>query len=161
MINRMDAAQPATEERKGEEEELTEEQQQAKQAKLERWRHLAKKRTEILEQCLDKLTNDPKIKETMMRPVVNTRDRKVMAASESFFHFIVDEMPRDLTRRLIEKSTRRKNAHKNIAEFLETASNAERIYSEMLEAQERSKYATTYKMKQDGLKNVERDQAAN
>ena len=57
-----------------------------------------------------------------------------MSASESFFHFIVDEMPKDLTRRLIEKSTRRKNAHKNIAEFLETASNAERIYSEMLEA---------------------------
>ena len=92
-----------------------------------------------------------------MRPVASTRDRKVMSSSESFFHFIVDEMPKDLTRRLIEKSTRRKNAHKNIAEFLETASNAERIYSEMLEAQERSKYATTFKMKQEGLKQVERE----
>ena len=92
-----------------------------------------------------------------MRPVVNTRDHKVMSASESFFHFIVDEMPKDLTRRLIEKSTRRKNAHKNISEFLETATNAESIYSEMLEAQERSKYATTYKMKQESLKLAERE----
>ena len=96
-----------------------------------------------------------------MRPVINTRDRKVMSASESFYHFIVDDMPKDLTRRLIEKSTRRKNAHKNIAEFLETATNAERIYSEMLEAQERSKYATTHKMKQEGPKLVEREQASN
>ena len=95
---------------------------------------MARQRTEILDQCLDKLTNDSRIKEHLMRPVVSTRDRKVMSSSESFFHFIVDDMPKDLTRRLIERSTRRKNAHKNIAEFLETASNAERIYSEMLEA---------------------------
>ena len=122
---------------------------------------MARQRTEILDQCLDKLTNDSRIKEHLMRPVVSTRDRKVMSSSESFFHFIVDDMPKDLTRRLIERSTRRKNAHKNIAEFLDTASNADRLYSEMLEAQERSKYATTYKMKQEGLKLVERESATN
>ena len=42
MINRSEAAQPSTEERKGGEEELPEEEVQAKLEKQQRWRQLAK-----------------------------------------------------------------------------------------------------------------------
>lgn len=66
-----------------------------------------------------------------MKPVRVTRETKVTSASENFFHFIVFDMPRDLTRHLIEKSTR-KGGHKKIAEVVDHEREKDRIYYDAL-----------------------------
>ena len=78
---------------------------------------MAKQRTENIELLIEKLTPDAKIKELIMKPVRATRDHRVTSASENFFHFVVFDMPKELTRHLIEKSTR-KGGHKKIADAI-------------------------------------------
>ena len=80
---------------------------------------------------IDKLTPDAKMKELIMKPVKVTRDNRVTSASENFFHFVVFDMPKELTRHLIEKSTR-KGGHKKIAEVMENEREKDRIYFEKL-----------------------------
>ena len=116
------------------EKELTEEEKlqlEMEEQKKLKWRVLAKRRTEDLEHLIEKLTPDAKIKESIMKPVKVTRENQVTSASENFFHFIVFDMPRDLTRHLIEKSTR-KGGHKKIAEEVDREREKDRIYYDAL-----------------------------
>ena len=66
-----------------------------------------------------------------MKSVKVTRENQVTSASDNFFHFIVFDMPRDLTRHLIEKSTR-KGGHKKIAEEVDREREKDRIYYDAL-----------------------------
>ena len=75
-------------------------------------------RTQDLESLLDKLTPDAKIKENFIKPIKVTRDNEVTSLSQNFFHFIVFDMPKELTRHLIEKSTM-KGRQKKIKDFIE------------------------------------------
>ena len=78
---------------------------------------MAKQRTLNIEMMIDKLTPDTKVKDAIMEPVRETRDNRFPSASENFFHFVVFDMPKELTRHLIEKSTAR-GRHKKIADVV-------------------------------------------
>ena len=80
-----------------------------------------------------------------MKPVKATRDHRVTSASENFFHFVVFDMPKELTRHLIEKSTR-KGGHKKIADAInlerEKDRDKDRLYSEGLRSSGYKRYNT-------------------
>ena len=70
-------------------------------------RELTRTRTESLEFYMEKLVLDPKFKETLMKPIKTCRDYKVSSKSEAFFAFVVYDLPKELTKHLIEKSTKK------------------------------------------------------
>lgn len=90
---------------------------------------------------IEKLTPDAKMKDVLMKPVRATRDHSVSSASENFFHFVVFDLPRDLTRHLIEKSTR-KGAHKKIADLVSREMSMDQDYKNGLRTSGYQRQAT-------------------
>jgi hypothetical protein len=50
---------------------------------------------------------DEKFKQLIMKPTKTCRDNKVSSKSEAFFHFFVYDLPKDLSRHLIERSIKK------------------------------------------------------
>ena len=97
-----------------------------------RLRELARVRTETLEVLIEKLTTDSKTKELIMEPVNMIRDKENCSAKlANFIHFVAFDMPRDLARHLIERSTKR-GSHKKIQEAIEREKEKQRIYFDFL-----------------------------
>ena len=146
MINRKIKKADEVRAENGENEETKEDEDddgqmtEEKQAKLQeieenkqKWRQIARARTENLEMYIERLTSDKKVQEALMKPIKATKDHAVTSTSANFFHFIVFDMPRDLTRSLIEKSTR-KGGHKKIAEIVQREKERDQSYYDSLKS---------------------------
>ena len=101
--------------------------------KRTRWREHAKSRTDTLDFYLEKLTVEPKFREALMKPVKTCHDFKVSSKSEAFFHFITYDLPKELSRHLIEKSTKKGQA-KKIAEAVAKDKETARVYTDRIKS---------------------------
>ena len=99
-------------------------------------RELARARTETLEGYIDRLTTDAKMKEQFMKPIRVVREHSVSCKSESFFHFVVFDMPKDLTKHLIEKATNKKQM-KKLNETIQREREQNETYFAFLRSQNR------------------------